>query len=129
MGLSTTDWVPGGWDVEQTIELAKILRRLGVDMIDCSSGGADVTRQQIPLGPGYQVPNAALVRAGADMPVAAVGLITTAEQAEAILAEGQADLIAIAREELRDPYFALHAAHTLGADIAWPDQYARARPG
>lgn len=126
--ISATDWVPGGWDLGQSVRLAAELRRLGVDVLDCSSGGADPA-QQVQLGPGYQVPFAAQIRAEAGIKTGAVGLITTPEQAEAILRREQADLIVIARELLRDPYFPLHAAKALGSPDAapWPIQYARAK--
>ncbi len=125
--ISTTDWVEGGWDVEQSVELAGRLVACGVDLVDCSSGGL-VPDAKIPLGPGYQVPAATRIRREAGIPVAAVGLITEAEQAEAIVREEQADLVAIARASLRDPYFPLHAAQELGVDLHWPAQYERARP-
>jgi 2,4-dienoyl-CoA reductase-like NADH-dependent reductase (Old Yellow Enzyme family) len=125
--VSHTDWVQGGWTTEETVELARRLKALGVDLIDVSSGGLD-PGQTIPLGPGYQVPGAAAVRQGAGMPVAAVGLITEPEQAQAILAEGQADLILLARALLRDPYWPLNAAARLGRTEALhgvPAQYER----
>lgn len=125
--LSTTDWADGGWDVDGSVALAKLLQERGVDLIDCSSAGL-VPGAKIPVGPGYQVPAAARVRREAGVPVAAVGLITDAQQAEAILQAGEADLVAIAREELRDPYFPLHAALVLGDDVQWPVQYERAKP-
>jgi 2,4-dienoyl-CoA reductase-like NADH-dependent reductase (Old Yellow Enzyme family) len=126
--LSATDWVPGGWDVADSVRLARAVAERGVDVIDCSSGGLDA-RQQISSGPGYQVPFAARIRQEAGVATAAVGLITSAEQAEQILAAGQADLIVMARELLRDPYFPLHAARALGAPdaVAWPVQYERAK--
>ncbi len=126
--ISTTDWVEGGWDVEASIALCRRLAPLGVDLIDCSSGGA-VPQQQVPVGPGYQVPNAVRIRREVGIPVAAVGLITTPEQADTIIREGQADLVALAREELRNPYFPLHAALRLGVEIPWPHQYERGIPG
>ncbi len=125
--LSATDFVPGGWDVKDSVILSQALRTAGVDIVTASGGGVS-TQQQITLGPGYQVPFAAQIRHEAEMPTMAVGLITEAEQAEAILAEGHADLIALARELLRSPYWPLNAAATLGVDLAWPDQYARAKP-
>ena len=127
--LSATDWLPEGWDIDECVELAKLLGEHGVDMIDCSSGGISPA-QQIVLGPGYQVPFAERIRREANVPTAAVGLITTPEQAEAILAAGQADLIIMARQFLRDPYFPLHAAQALDAPdtVAWPVQYQRAAP-
>ncbi len=125
--VSYTDWAPGGWDLEQTIELARLLKAHGVDAIDCSSSGL-VAEAKVPVGPGYQVPGAERVRREAGIPTVAVGLITSAEQADAIVREGKADLVALAREELRDPYFPLHAAVALKADFAWPPQYLRAKP-
>jgi len=125
--ISSTDWKPGGWDVEQSVELAKKLRVRGVDLIDCSSGGA-VADVRIPIGPGYQVPFAERIRRDASMATGAVGLITTAAQANDIIAGGQADCVLIARELLRDPYFPLHAAAELGHAAPWPAQYLRAAP-
>ncbi len=125
--LSATDWVPGGWTIDDSVILAQALRERGIDVITASSGGVS-TQQQIPLGPGYQVPLAEAIRRETAIPTMAVGLITEPEQAEAILRAGQADLIALARELLRSPYWPLHAAGTLGVDLSWPDQYARARP-
>jgi 2,4-dienoyl-CoA reductase-like NADH-dependent reductase (Old Yellow Enzyme family) len=124
--ISATDWAEGGWDPTQSVQLAGILKAKGVDLIDCSSGGL-LPRVQIPTGPGYQVQFAELIRKEASIPTGAVGLITTALQAEQILQQGQADLIIMARELLRDPYFPLHAARELNAEITWPDQYARAK--
>ena len=126
--LSATDWVPGGWDVADSVRLARAVAGRGVDVVDCSSGGLD-PRQQISSGPGYQVPFAARIRQEAGVATAAVGLITSAEQAEEILAVGQADLIVMAREFLRDPYFPFHAAKALGAPdaVRWPVQYERAK--
>jgi 2,4-dienoyl-CoA reductase-like NADH-dependent reductase (Old Yellow Enzyme family) len=124
--ISATDWVEGGWTIEDSVRLAGLLKGLGVDVVDCSSGGL-VPGAKIPVGPGYQVEFAAQVRSAGVM-TAAVGMITEAAQAEAILAAGQADLIVMAREFLRDPYFPLHAADELGfSDIHWPLQYQRAR--
>ncbi len=125
--ISATDWADGGWDLEQSVVLARELHEAGVDLVDCSSGGL-VPRATIPLAPGYQVPFAEAIRARANILSGAVGLITDPTQAEAIVAGGQADLVFLAREMLRDPYWPLHAAQTLGADAAWPDQYLRARP-
>jgi 2,4-dienoyl-CoA reductase-like NADH-dependent reductase (Old Yellow Enzyme family) len=126
--LSVTDWVSGGWDIDDSVRLSMELARHGVDLIDCSSGGLS-PQQQIPLGPGYHVPFAERIRRDAAIATMAVGLITTAEQAEQIVAGGQADLVAMAREFLRDPYFPLHAATALGSPDAaiWPSQYLRAR--
>lgn len=123
--VSATDWAEGGWNLDETIEFAKRLKALGVDLIDCSSGGA-VPHAKIELGPGYQVPFARGIRERAGIATGAVGLITTAQQAEDILAREDADAVLLARQMLRDPYFALHAARELGVDVKWPDQYARA---
>lgn len=125
--LSVTDWDAQGWTPEDAVYLATRLRDLGVDLIDCSSGGI-LPHIRIPLGPGYQVPLAEKVKKEAGMPTGAVGLITSADQAEGILAAGQADVILLARQLLRDPYFPLHAARELGEDIPWPVQYERAKP-
>ncbi len=124
--ISATDWVDGGWTPAESIELARRLKAAGVDLIDCSSGGLS-PNQQIPLGPGYQTPFAATIRKEAGIATGAVGLITSPEQAEHILVSGQADAVIIARELLRDPYWPLRAAKTLGAAMAWPKQYLRAR--
>ena len=125
--VSATDWVEGGWDVDSTIEFARRARALGVDLVDVSSGGND-PRQQIPLGPGYQVPFAARVRDEAGVPTATVGLITEPAQAEEVVASHLADVVLLGRELLREPHWPLRAAHELGAEIAWPEQYLRARP-
>jgi 2,4-dienoyl-CoA reductase-like NADH-dependent reductase (Old Yellow Enzyme family) len=125
--ISSTDWVEGGWDLPQSIALARLLREVGVDLIDCSSGG-NVPAAKIPLGPGYQVPFAAAIRREASIATAAVGLITEPQQAEEILERGDADVIVLARAMLRDPYWALHAAHALSVDMSWPIQYLRAKP-
>jgi len=125
--ISATDWVDGGWDIEQSIELARGLKTRGVDLIDCSSGG-NVATARIPIGPGYQVPFAERIRREADIPTGAVGLITEAAQANHIISEGQADCVLLARELLRDPYWPLHAARELGVAIDWPAQYLRAAP-
>jgi 2,4-dienoyl-CoA reductase-like NADH-dependent reductase (Old Yellow Enzyme family) len=124
--ISATDWAEGGWNAEDSIELAKILKEKGVDLIDCSSGGL-VSYQKIPVFAGYQVQFAEAVKSGSGMLTAAVGLITEPQQAEDILQESKADLIFLARELLRDPYFPLHAATALNEDIKWPDQYDRAK--
>ncbi|HYA38481.1 MAG TPA: NADH:flavin oxidoreductase/NADH oxidase [Candidatus Methylomirabilis sp.] len=124
--ISGSDWAPGGWDLEQSIELARRLKDAGVDLIDCSGGGL-VPQQQIPAGPGYQVPFAAAIRERIGIATGAVGLITEAHQAEQIVASGQADAVSMAREFLRDPYWPLHAAKRLGVEIAWPPQYLRAK--
>ena len=125
--LSCTDWADGGWDMPQSVELSRRLKDIGIDLIDCSSGGL-MPYAQIPAGPGYQVPFAAEIRARVGIPTGAVGLITQAAQAEQIVATGQADVVILAREMLRDPYWPLHAAVTLRADVPWPPQYLRAKP-
>ncbi len=125
--ISATDYVDKGWDLQQSIELSKCLKEIGVDLIDCSSGG-NVSAVRIPIGPGYQVPFAAAIRKQAGMSTAAVGMITEPKQAEDILQRGDADAIVMAREFLRDPYWPLHAAHALGVDVPWPVQYNRAKP-
>lgn len=122
--ISATDWVEGGWDVDQSVELARRLAPLGVDLIDVSSGGLDAG-QRIEAGPGYQVPFARRIRAEAGIATGAVGLIETAQQAEAVVAAGDADLVLAARVFLRDPYFAAHAAQSLGVEPLTPPQYLR----
>jgi 2,4-dienoyl-CoA reductase-like NADH-dependent reductase (Old Yellow Enzyme family) len=124
--ISASDWASGGWDLTQSIELAKGLRDLGVDLIDCSSGGA-VLGAKVEIGPGYQVPFARAIRAEAGIATGAVGLITEPKQAEEIIASGSADAVLLARELLRDPYWPLHAARALGVDVPWPPQYERAK--
>ena len=125
--ISASDWVDGGWDLEQSIQFARWLKPIGIDLIDCSSGGL-VADARIPAAPGFQVPFAAAIRAQTGIATGAVGLITEAHQAEQIVATGQADVVLLAREFLRDPYWPLHAARQLNADVAWPKQYLRARP-
>ncbi len=125
--ISASDWVEGGWDLEQSIELARSLKQLGVDLIDCSSGGT-VPHAKIPAGPGYQTPFAQRIRHEAEILTGAVGMITSGVQAEQIVGTGQADAIVIAREFLRDPYWPLRAAKELGQSISWPVQYLRAAP-
>ena len=127
--ISATDWLPeGGWDLEQSVALAKELKSRGVDLIDTSSGGL-VPHARVPVAPGYQVPFAQRLRAEAGVKTGAVGLITDPKQAEAVLAEGKADLIFLGRELLRDPYWPLRAAQALGAAMPyWPKQYRRAVP-
>ena len=124
--LSASDWVEGGWTLEESVALSTVLRERGVDLVDVSSGGLDPA-QQIVVGPGYQVHFAEAIRLGAEILTGAVGQISEAEQAEQILAAGSADLIFVARELLRDPYWPLRAAATLNAVITWPVQYERAR--
>ncbi len=123
--ISASDWVEGGWDLRQSIELARVLCDVGVDLIDCSSGGI-VPKATIPVGKNYQVPFAAAIRKEVGMPTGAVGLITEAEQANEIITSGSADLVFLAREMLRQPYWALHAQQTLHQDPAWPIQYGYA---
>ena len=125
--ISTTDWTDGGWDVDQSVELARRLKAQGVDLIDCSSGG-NVATASIPVAPGYQVPAAGRIRREAAIATGAVGLITTAPQANQILGDGHADCVLLAREMLRDPYWPLHAAQELGVTMDWPVQYLRAAP-
>jgi len=125
--ISATDWAPGGWDLDQSVELSRLLRERGVDLVDCSSGGA-VPYAQIALGPGYQVPFADRIRRDANVATGAVGLITTAAQAEEIVVNGRADCVLLARELLRHPYWPEHAAPELGRRIPWPRQYLRAAP-
>lgn len=124
--ISASDWVDGGWTIEDSVALARILKDKGVDVIDCSSGGTSPDAK-IAVGPGYQVPFAERIRKETGIKTGAVGIIVSASQSEAILESGQADLIFMAREFLRDPYFPMHAAREQGVDIEWPDQYVRAK--
>jgi 2,4-dienoyl-CoA reductase-like NADH-dependent reductase (Old Yellow Enzyme family) len=124
--VSATDWTEGGWTPEESVELARTLKSLGVDLIDCSSGG-NVARAKIPVGPGYQVTFAEKIRREAGIPTGAVGMITDPIQADQIIRSGQADVVIMARQFLRDPYWPLLAAHALGHDIQWPQQYDRAK--
>lgn len=125
--ISATDWTEGGWDIEQSVALASELEPLGVDLVDCSSGG-NVAGATIPLGPGYQVVFAERIRNDAGILTAAVGLITTPAQADEIIASGKADAVLLARELLRDPYFPMRAGRELEREITWPAQYLRAAP-
>jgi 2,4-dienoyl-CoA reductase-like NADH-dependent reductase (Old Yellow Enzyme family) len=125
--ISATDWVDGGWDIQQSVELARHLKELGADLIDCSSGG-NVLQAKIPAGPGYQTRFAEQIRREAKMLTGTVGMITSPVQAEHVLVTGQADAVIIAREFLRDPYWPLRAARELGQSISWPVQYLRAAP-
>jgi 2,4-dienoyl-CoA reductase-like NADH-dependent reductase (Old Yellow Enzyme family) len=125
--ISATDWVENGWDIEQSIRLAALLKDAGVDLIDVSSGG-NVAGAQIPAGPGYQTPFAEAIRRETGILTGAVGMITDPAQAAHIVRTGQADLVLIAREFLRDPYWPLRAAAALGETAAWPVQYLRAAP-
>ena len=123
--ISATDWVEGGWDIDDSVALARRLVALGVDLVDCSSGGLS-PQQKIPLGPGYQVPFAARIRREAEVLTGAVGMISTPRQADEIVRAGDADVVLMAREFLRDPYFPLHAAKALGEAFPPPVQYGRA---
>lgn len=125
--ISATEWVPEGWQIDDSVALAQRLKEAGVDLIDCSSGG-NAAHQQIDVKPLYQVPFAEKIKKEAGIPTGAVGLITRAEEAEGILQNAQADLILIGRESLRNPYFPLQAAAILKAPISWPNQYERAGP-
>jgi 2,4-dienoyl-CoA reductase-like NADH-dependent reductase (Old Yellow Enzyme family) len=127
MRVSATDWVAGGWDVEQTIEFARALEERGCAAIHVSSGGLD-PRQQIPVGPSYQVPLARAIKRAVDIPVVAVGMITEFEQAEAIVGTGDADMVALARGILYDPRWPWHAAAALGGRVKVPPQYLRSQP-
>ena len=124
--ISATDWADGGWNSEESVQLSKILKEKGVDLIDVSSGGL-VSHQQIPLGPNYQVPFAEKIKKETGILTGAVGLITKAIQAEAIISSGKADLVLFARESLRNPNLALDFAKELNADITWPKQYERSK--
>lgn len=124
--ISASDWLDGGWTITDSEKLATILTERGVDLVDCSSGGV-MPNVPIPAGPSYQVPFADAVRNNTSMKTGAVGIIVNAVQAEEIIASGKADLVFLARELLRDPYFPLHAARELGVDVSWPKQYERAK--
>ena len=124
--ISATDWVEGGWDLTQSVQLARWLKDAGVDLIDCSSGGI-VADAVVPVAAGYQVPLAAAIRREAGIPTAAVGLITDPQQAEQILVSGGADAVFLARTFLSDPHWPLHAAQALDVDVPWPVQYLRAK--
>jgi 2,4-dienoyl-CoA reductase-like NADH-dependent reductase (Old Yellow Enzyme family) len=125
--ISATDWADGGWTVDESVKLARKLKELGADLIDCSSGG-QVPHAKIPVGPGYQVEFADRIRREAGIATAAVGMITEAKQAEGIVERGEADIVLLAREMLRDPYWPLHAAAALDETASWPQQYLRAAP-
>ncbi len=124
--ISATDWADGGWDIEQSVELARVIGPMGVDLIDCSSGSL-VAGAKIPVAPGYQTQFAERIRGETSVLTGAVGLITTPAQADEIISDGRADIVLLAREMLRDPYFGLHAAKALNAEVRWPDQYLRAK--
>ncbi len=123
--ISSTDWTEGGWTLEESIRLASVLKESGVDLIDCSSGG-NVYDASVPIAPMYQVPFSEAIRKTGIL-TGAVGFITTAQQAESIIKEGKGDLVILAREMLRNPYFPLNAARELGVEVPWPVQYLRAR--
>jgi len=125
--LSSTDWVEGGWDLEQTLQYCNELKKRGVDWIDVSSGGISPL-QKIPLGPGYQVPFAQAIKQATGLTTIAVGLITDARQAEEIVASGKADMVALARGMLYDPRWGWHAAAELGGEVFAPPQYWRSQP-
>jgi 2,4-dienoyl-CoA reductase-like NADH-dependent reductase (Old Yellow Enzyme family) len=125
--ISATDWADGGWDADQSVELARELKALGVDLIDVSTGG-NIETAKMPIGPGYQTPFAERIRREAGVPTSTVGMITSAAQADHALRTGQADMVLLAREFLRDPYWPLRAAQELGHPAAWPSQYLRAAP-
>ena len=125
--ISSTDWEEGGWDPEQSVELARQAKPMGVDLIDCSSGG-NLPSVAIPAGPGFQTPFAERIRREAGMLTGAVGFITSPAQADHIIRSGQADIVLLAREMLRDPYWPLRAARELGYPTTWPVQYLRAAP-
>jgi 2,4-dienoyl-CoA reductase-like NADH-dependent reductase (Old Yellow Enzyme family) len=124
--ISASDWADGGWTVEDSVVLARMVKPLGVDLIDCSSGGS-VPHAKIPAGAGYQVPFAARVRREGGVMTGAVGMITAPQQADQIIRNGDADMVLLAREFLRNPYWPLHAARVLGQEISWPVQYGRAK--
>jgi 2,4-dienoyl-CoA reductase-like NADH-dependent reductase (Old Yellow Enzyme family) len=125
--ISATDWAEGGWNEDESVELAKLLGEHGVDLVDVSSGG-QVPDAKIPVGPGFQAGFAARIRREAGIPTAAVGLITDAAQANDLVAQGAADVVLLGRELLRDPYWPMHAASVLGETASWPVQYLRAAP-
>ncbi len=125
--ISSTDWTEGGWDINQSVEFSRKLKTIGIDLIDCSSGGI-IPGVKIPLKPGYQVQFSEAIKTRAEIKTGAVGLITEPAQAEEIISSGKADAVLLARELLRDPYWPLKAAHQLGIDIKWPVQYKRAKP-
>jgi 2,4-dienoyl-CoA reductase-like NADH-dependent reductase (Old Yellow Enzyme family) len=125
--ISSTDWTEGGWDIEQSVQLAKWLKDAGVDLIDCSSGG-NVPKAKIPMAPGYQIPFSERIKKETGILTGGVGLITTAEQAEEIISSGKADIVLLARQMLREPYFALHVAKKLNVELKdFPKQYLRSK--
>lgn len=124
--ISATDWTEGGWTIEDSVKLSAALKGMGVDLVDCSTGG-NIPGAKIPVKAGYQVPFAQEVREKTGVLTGAVGMITTPEQADSIIRDGQADVVLMAREMLRDPHFALRAAHVLKQEVKWPQQYERAK--
>jgi 2,4-dienoyl-CoA reductase-like NADH-dependent reductase (Old Yellow Enzyme family) len=124
--ISATDWTEGGWTIEDSVKLSAALKGMGVDLVDCSTGG-NIPGAKIPVKPGYQVPFAQEVREKTGVLTGAVGMITTPEQADSIIRDGQADVVLMAREMLRDPHFALRAAHVLKQEVKWPQQYERSK--
>jgi 2,4-dienoyl-CoA reductase-like NADH-dependent reductase (Old Yellow Enzyme family) len=124
--ISATDWIDDGWDIEQSVQLCKWLKETGVDLIDCSSGG-NINKALIPAGPGYQIPFSEKIKNEVGILTGGVGLITSPEQAEQIIKNGQSDLVELARQMLRDPYWPLHAAKQLNINVKWPNQYLRAK--
>jgi len=125
--ISATDWVEGGWDIEQSVTLSRMMKEWGVDLVDVSSGGNSPLQRITNLGPNYQVPFAERIRAEVGVPTGAVGLITEPDQADQIVRSGKADVVLMARELLRNPYFPLEAAHVLGHEVQWPVQYVRGK--
>ncbi len=125
--ISATDWTDGGWDADQSVELARELKALGCDLLDVSSGG-NIETAAMPFGPGFQTPFAERIRRETGLATSTVGLITSAAQADHAVRTGQADMVLLARELLRNPYWPLHAAQELGQPVAWPAQYLRAAP-
>jgi 2,4-dienoyl-CoA reductase-like NADH-dependent reductase (Old Yellow Enzyme family) len=124
--ITSSEWSDKGWQIDDSVRLAVVLKERGVDLIDCSSGG-NVYKAKIEVGPLYQVPFAEKIKKGSGIMTGAVGLITTPQECEQILQEGKADVILLARQLLREPYFPLRAAKELGVDVKWPDQYLRAK--
>ena len=124
--ISATDWVEGGWTANDSVQLASVLKEKGVDLIDCSSGG-NVPGAKIPVGPLYQVEFSEQIKKAVDILTGAVGMITNVEEADKVIEEGKADVVLLARQFLRDPYFPLHAAKKAGVDLTWPVQYQRAK--
>jgi 2,4-dienoyl-CoA reductase-like NADH-dependent reductase (Old Yellow Enzyme family) len=127
MRISSTEWVDGGWDIEEAIELARRVSVRGIDLIDCSSGG-NIATATVPFAPDYQVPFAERIKREAAIATGAVGLITTPAQANEIIRRERADVVLLARELLRQPYWPLYAARELGHEVPWPAQYLRAAP-